>query len=93
MKENQKSKYLIKVGNHSNLKFLCETDDLEEAKNKIQKYIKENIKHCYYTRLIFHDMHIWIDYGRYTDFIYVYFLDTNAKREYLGEELWKKLNS
>ena len=24
MKENQKSKYLIKVGNHSNLKFLCE---------------------------------------------------------------------
>ena len=31
MEENQKSKYLIKVGNHSNLKFLYETDDLEGA--------------------------------------------------------------
>ena len=93
MKEKQKLKYLIKGGMHDDLKFVGETDDVVEAKQIILDYINSHIKHCYYTRLIFHDMHIWIDYGRYTDFIYVYFLDTNAKREYLGEELWTKLNS
>ena len=35
MEENQKSKYLIKVGNHSNLKFLYVIDDLDEVKNTI----------------------------------------------------------
>lgn len=92
MKEKQKFKYLIKVGSHSNLKFLLETDSLKEAKEEIQKYINNNIKHCYYTRVIFHDMHIWIDYGSWTNFVYVYFKDINAKREYVGEETWKSLN-
>ena len=43
MKEKQKLKYLIKVGSHSNLNFLLETDSLEEAKEEIQKYINNNI--------------------------------------------------
>ena len=38
----------------------------------------------------FHEMHIWIDYGSWSDFIYVYFSDEVAKLEYFGGNLpWK----
>ena len=89
MKEKQTKKFLIKVGNHDKLVLLSETNDLKEAKDGIDKYIKENISHCYYTRVIYDEMNIWIDYGRYTDFIYVYFLDSNAKKEYIDSIHYK----
>lgn len=92
MKEKQKLKYLIKVGSHSNLNFLLETDSLEEAKEEIQKYINNNINQSFYSRVIFYEEYIWIDYGSWTNFVYVYFKNINAKREYVGEEVWKILN-
>lgn len=88
---SQTMKFLIKVGQHSNLKFLIETNDVNEAKNSIDEYIKSKIKNSHYQRIIFDDPHIWIDYGSWTDFIYVYFLNLDAKIEYLGEELYYKM--
>lgn len=71
---------------------MLESDNLEEVKSEIDKYINHNIKECYYYMVIFDDMHIWIDYGIWFNFVYVYFKDADAKREYIGEDTWKKLN-
>ena len=90
MEENQKYKYLIKGGRHDDLKFVGETDDVIEAKKILLEYINTHIKKCYYQRIAFHEMHIWIDYGSWSDFIYVYFSDEVAKFEYFGGNLpWK----
>ena len=87
MDKNQKYKYLIKGGRHTDLKFVGETNDVGEAEQIIQDYINKHIKKCYYKRINFDEMHIWIDYGSWSDFIYVYFSDEIAKREYFGEKL------
>lgn len=92
MCSKQKKKFLVKVGSHSKLSLLLESDNLEEVKKEIENYINRNIKKCFYQRVIYHDMHIWIDYGSWTNFIYVYFKDVDTKREYIGEETWKRLN-
>ena len=87
MDKNQKYKYLIKGGRHTDLKFVGETNDLVEAKQIIQDYINKHIKKCYYQRIIFYEKYIWIDYGSWSDFVYVYFSDEIAKREYFGEKI------
>lgn len=87
MEIKQKYKYLIKGGRHADLKFVGETNDVVEANQIIHDYINEHIKKCYYQRINFDEMHIWIDYGSWSDFIYVYFSDEIAKREYFGEKL------
>jgi hypothetical protein len=58
-----------------------------EAKKIIQEYINIHIKKCYYQRIAFHEMHIWIDYGSWSDFVYVYFSNEVAKLEYFGGNL------
>ena len=63
------------------------TNDLVEAKQIIQDYINKHIKNCYYQRINFYEKYIWIDYGSWSDFIYMYFSDEIAKREYFGEKL------
>ena len=78
----QKYKYLIKGGRHADLKFVGETNDVVEANQIIQDYINKHIKKSYYQRINFDEMHIWIDYGSWSDFVYVYFSNENAKREY-----------
>ena len=85
--EKQRMKYLIKGGRHSNLKFIGESNDVIEAKEIIQDYINKHIKKCYYQRIIFHVRHLWIDYGSWSDFVYVYFSDEVAKLEYFGGKL------
>ena len=82
MEIKQKYKYLIKGGRHADLKFVGETNDVVEANQIIQDYINEHIKKSYYQRINFDEMHIWIDYGSWSDFVYVYFSNENAKREY-----------
>ena len=91
MKETQKSKYLLKVGREIQNEYLFESDDIVEIKNVINKYISKNIKKCYYTRHVFYEKHIMIDYGSWTNFIFVYFKDDISKQEYIGEEMWKEL--
>ena len=76
MEIKQKYMYLIKGGRHADLKFVGEAEQI------IQDYINKHIKKCYYQRINFDEMHIWIDYGSWSDFIYVYFSDEIAKREY-----------
>ena len=49
--------------------------------------INEHIKKCYYQRINFLEMHIWIDYGSWSDFVYVYFSNENAKREYFERKI------
>lgn len=88
---NQKCKYLIKVGNHSNLNFLFESNSLEEVKEEIHKYINNNIDNCYYTRVIFGDLNLWIDYGSWDDLIFLFFSDYDAKNEYIGGEIWEQV--
>ena len=87
----QEKKYLVKVGSHSDLKFLMESDSVEEVKLAVSNYIKEKIENSYYHRIIFDEPHIWIDYGSWTDFVYIYFCDLEAKITYIGEETWKKM--
>ena len=41
MDKNQKYKYLIKGGRHTDLKFVGETNDVVEAKQIIQDYINK----------------------------------------------------
>ena len=88
MEIKQKYKYLIKGGRHADLKFVGETNDVVEANQIIQDYINEHIKKCYYQRINFLEMHIWIDYGSWSDFVYVYFSNENAKREYFERKIF-----
>ncbi len=90
-KETQDKKYLILVRNPFYPVRLLETDNIIEAKNAINKYVEENKDPNFNTGVIYGDMFIVITFGRELHFIFLYFLDLNAKREYLGEELWKKL--
>ena len=93
MYPKQDKRFLIKVGYHADLKFYCETDDINEAKDAVNKYMKEKFPNNRYHRILFYDTHIWIDYGSWVDFIYVYFVDEKAHREYIGEQMWEQVKN
>ena len=87
MEIKQKYKYLIKGGRHADLKFVGETNDVVEADQIIHDYINEHIKKSYYQRINFDEMHIWIDYGSWTDFAFVYFASNDAKEKFYEYKL------
>ena len=80
-----RKKYLVKVGNDYNSSFLIETDNTKECEERMIAYINKNIKHHYYSRILDLVNYIMIDYGSWSDFIYICFLDSKAKCIYLKE--------
>ncbi len=85
MQIEQTKKYLVKVGNDYNSSFLFETDEVEDCKESMLAYINKNIKKHYYSRIFDFGNYILIDYGSWSDFIYIYFLDSSVKCIYLKE--------
>ena len=81
----QTKKYLIKVGNDFNSTIIFESNDISECKIFTQEDIKKSIKHHYYSRVLDYDNYICIDYGSWSNFIYVYFFDSSDKYKYLKE--------
>ena len=81
----QAKKYLIKVGNDFNSSIILESDDIKECEKCIQEYIKRKIKHHYYSRILDYEHYIFVDYGSWSDFIYVYFQNSSDKDRYLKE--------
>lgn len=90
MKEKQRCKFLVKGGKHSQLEYLTETDDLNEVTECISVYASKTIKKIYYYRINFEEKFVWIDFGSWSEFIYVYFLDLQAKEEFLNGYSLKK---
>jgi hypothetical protein len=60
-----------------------ELDDLEEVHHAIKEYVKSVGGSDKYWRTLIDTDHVWIDYGSYANYVYVYFSDSNARKEYL----------
>ena len=84
MIKNQNCKFLVKGGGHCQLEFLLETNDLNEVKECINSFASKKVKKVYYYRFIYCDECIWIDFGSWLEFIYIYFYDQEAKEEFLN---------
>ena len=80
-------KYRVEVGPHNDLKFLCETNDFNELIENIKNYTKKKIEKSYYWRVLDYDTYIWIDYGSWSDFVYVYFLDIDSKKQFMEAKI------
>ena len=75
-------RYVVKVGSHSNPEFFLQTNDVDELYTKIKEYTKIRVPKQYYWRILDYDTYAWIDYGSYTDFVWVYFADESSKKTF-----------
>lgn len=80
-------KYKVEVGPHNELKYLCETNDLDELIENIKNHTKKKIAKSYYWRILDYETYVWIDYGSWSDFVYVYFLDEEAKKAFMEAKI------
>lgn len=76
-------KYKIKYKKEKELITFVELDDLTEVHHVIKEYVKSVGGRDKYWRTLIETDHVWIDYGSYADYIYVFFSDSNARKEYL----------
>ena len=60
-----------------------ELDDLEEVHHAIKQYVKSVGGSDKYWRTLIHEDHVWIDYGSYARYVYVFFSDSVARKAYL----------
>jgi hypothetical protein len=80
-------KYRVEVGPHNNLKFLCQTDDCTELIDNVKIYTNSKIGRSYYWRVLDFDTYVWIDYGSWDDFVYIYFLNEEAKKKFMETKI------
>ena len=79
----QQFRYKVEVGPHDNLKPLFKTDSVNTLVGEIKEYTKLKFERTYYWRILDYGTYVWIDYGSWTDFVYVYFIDEEAKKEFM----------
>ena len=80
-------KYRVEVGPHNKLKFLCQTDDCTELIDNVKIYTNSKIEKSYYWRVLDFDTYVWIDYGSWDDFVYIYFLNEEAKKKFMETKI------
>ena len=80
----QRCKFLVKGESYNQSKFLLETNNLNELKECINSFISKKVKKVYYDRFNLFEDHIWIDFGSWNEFIYIYFLNQEAREEFLN---------
>lgn len=80
-------RYVVKCGNDNNPIFLFQTNDINELYFKIKEYTKKRIPKQYYWRILDYDTYVWIDYGSWSDFVFVYFADEHSKKDFTEYKL------
>ena len=80
-------RYVVKVGNDKNNEFLLQTNDVFELYEKIKEYTRKHIPNQYYWRILDYDSYAWIDYGSWSDFVFVYFASNDAKEKFYEYKL------
>ena len=80
-------RYVVKVGNDKENELYLQTNDVDELYAKIKEYTKKRIPKQYYWRILDYDSYAWIDYGSWTDFVFVYFASNDAKEKFYEYKL------
>ena len=80
-------RYVVKVGNDKESEVYLQTNDVDELYAKIKEYTKIRIPKQYYWRILDYDSYAWIDYGSWTDFVFVYFASNDAKEKFYEYKL------
>ena len=85
--EERLYRYVVKVGSNNNPEFFLQTNFVDELYTKIKEYTKIRIPKQYYWRILDYDTYAWIDYGSWTDFVFVYFADESSKKAFMEYKL------
>ena len=80
-------RYVVKVGSDHNSELYLQTNCVDELYDKIKEYTRRRIPKQYYWRILDHDSYAWIDYGSWSDFVFVYFADESSKKAFMEYKL------
>ena len=72
-------RYVVKGGSMKNPDFLFQTNDIDELVIKIKEYASKKVIKQYYWRILDYEDYAMIDYGSWSDFVFVYFADKRSK--------------
>ena len=76
-------RYVVKGGSMNNPDYLFETNDVDELVIKIKEYASKKVIKQYYWRILDYTDYIVIDYGSWSDFVFVYFADRRSKEMFM----------
>ena len=76
-------RYVVKGGAENDPVFLFQTNDVDELVLKIKEYASKKVAKQYYWRILDYDNYVMIDYGSWSDFVFLYFGDRHSKEMFM----------